>query len=80
MSMNRSEEDIYISQMESWLTEQEMLEKQLERAITYHQDLSDNHKKISELNEIQLKAHRERIEIAKNEYSEWLKEHGSGKK
>ncbi|OMQ06789.1 hypothetical protein BXO87_01930 [Bacillus sp. GZB] len=79
--MSHHEEDLlYISQMEGWITEHGLLEKQLERVISYHRELSDNHKKISDLNEIQLKAHRKRVEIVKSEYSEWLKEHGSDKK
>ncbi|MCZ4246886.1 hypothetical protein O2313_04990 [Bacillus amyloliquefaciens] len=79
--MSHHEEDLlYISQMEGWITEHGLLEKQLERVISYHRELSDNHKKISDLNEIQLKAHRKSVEIVKSEYSEWLKEHGSDKK
>ncbi|MCP8973147.1 hypothetical protein NMK43_08565 [Bacillus licheniformis] len=72
--MSRSEEELCISQMENWIKEQDVLEKQIERAIEYHKEVSESHKKIAELNKLQLKAHRERIEKGKKEFEEWLKD------
>ncbi|MCY7861118.1 hypothetical protein MOD67_13915 [Bacillus licheniformis] len=70
--MSREEELLFISQMENWIKEQDVIEKQIERAIEYHEEVSESHKKIAELNKLQLKAHRERVERGKKEFEEWL--------
>lgn len=68
------EEKLYIEQMESWVEEQAILEHQIRRTIRHHKELADDHKKVAALNEIQLKAHVDRVKLGIQEFENWKKD------
>lgn len=68
----------YISQMELWIKEQDVIGGQLKRAVDYHDGLAASHLEVSKLNMEQLKHHRARVTSAKEEFENWKKDNEIG--
>lgn len=68
MSKLTKDEELYVEQMNHWLQEQAMLEKQLKDTIAYHEFLKSS-------NEKQLALHQERIALARKDYDQWMEDH-----
>lgn len=68
----------YISQMELWIKEQDVIGGQLKRAVDYHDGLAASHLEVSKLNMEQLKHHRARVTLAKEEFENWKKDNEIG--
>lgn len=63
------EKELYVEQMKLWFAEQQMIDDQLERAITHNEQ-------VAKLNREQLNNHRKRISLGKQEYNNWAVENG----
>lgn len=64
-----NETEIYFEQMNAWLNEQNVLEKSIRNTI-------ETSSEIVRQNEIQLKWHLKRVEVAKKDFEAWKKENG----
>lgn len=68
------EEKLYISQMENWIKEQDVLENQIRRTIEHHDSLAASHVRVANLNREQLRHHRKRVAFGKREFENWKKD------
>jgi hypothetical protein len=69
MSELSKEGQLYLEQMQHWLEEQDILDKQIERSIEHHLKMAESNRK-------QLKLHRERIQMGKEEFESWKADNG----
>jgi hypothetical protein len=69
MSELSKEGQLYLEQMQEWLEEQHRLDQQIERTIDFHL-------KMAASNQLQLRLHRERVDMGRKEFEQWKAEHG----
>lgn len=72
------DEKLYIDQMDLWIKEQEVIEEQIKRAVSYHDSLAASHVMTANLNREQRRHHRKRMKLAIEEFENWKKDNGIG--
>lgn len=71
-----AEDRLYIDQMNNWFKEHKLIEEQLKRSVDYYKTLSNTNERLAKTNKEQLRLHRKRVALAREEFENWKKDNG----